>query len=167
MNKILIFILFLGISNYAISQKLLVHHLDENGAETSVETYQLGDFIVIGHAKEGKNAHYFEGKITGLFKKKGVIRVFDYARSTRVMPIVGKKIPIDEIVGVTRPDKKEMKQRQTRAVIASAVGAVGLGVGGDTGNAIYYGAATGNVLSDFTSRDKVSKQRIKCEISEY
>lgn len=45
-----------------------MHHLDENGKETSVETFQLGDFIVIGHAKEGKKPHYFEGKITGIFK---------------------------------------------------------------------------------------------------
>ncbi|MCK5372584.1 MAG: hypothetical protein KAQ62_28670 [Cyclobacteriaceae bacterium] len=68
-----------------------MHHLDENGKETSVKTFQLGDFIVIGHAKEGKKPHYFEGKITGIFKNRGEIRVFDYARSTRVMPLVGKK----------------------------------------------------------------------------
>ena len=68
-----------------------MHHLDENGKETSAVTFLLGDFIVIGHAKEGKKPHYFEGKITGIFKNRGEIRVFDYAKSTWVMPLVGKK----------------------------------------------------------------------------
>ena len=80
MKKIIVLFLFLGISNLVFSQKLVVHHLDENGKETSVETYQLGDFIVIGHAKKGKKLHYFEGKITGIFQNSGETRLFDYAR---------------------------------------------------------------------------------------
>lgn len=167
MKKIVVFIIFLGISNYGISQKLVVHHLDENGTETSSETYELGDFIVIGFAKEGKKPHYFEGKITGLFKKKGEVRVFDYARSTRVMPLVGKKIAIDKIIGISRPDNKEMKGRQNRAVATTAVGIFGAALGGNTGDAIMWGSSGANIASDFTSRNKVSKQRIKCEITEY
>ena len=167
MKKNILFILLLGISNFVFSQELKVHHFDENGEETSVETYKLGDFIVIAHAKDGKKAHFFEGKITGLFKKKGLIKVFDYARSTRVMPLVGKKIAIDRIVGVARPDTKEMKKREHRAVASAIIGGIGLGVGGNTGDAIFYGASGANILSDFTSRNKISKQRIKCEITEY
>ena len=167
MKEIILLFIFLGISNLVFSQKLIVHHLDENGKETSVETYQLGDFIVIGHAKKGKKPHYFKGKITGIFKNRGEIRVFDYARSTRVMPIVGKKIAIDEIVGVTKPDRKEIKGRENRAVAATAAGIFGAALGGNTGNAILFGAAGGGMASDFVSRNKVSKQRIKCEITEY
>ena len=164
MKKLILFVLFLGISNYGISQKLLVHHLDNNDNETSVETYKHGDFIVIAHAKEGKNIHYFEGKITGLYKNKGVIKVLDLARTTRVMSIVGKKLKINEIVGVARPDTKEMKKRESNAVGAMVAGAIGAGIGGSTGNAILYGAEGESIAVDFFSREKVGKQSIKCEI---
>lgn len=83
------------------------------------------------------------------------------------MPIVGKKIAIGEIVGVAKPDIEEIKGRENRAVAATAVGILGAALGGKTGNAISFGAAGGSVVSDFVSRNKVSKQRIKCEISEY
>ena len=164
MKKLILFILFLGISSYGISQKLLVHHLDNNGNETSVETYKHGDFIVIAHAKEGKKVHYFEGKITGLYQKKGAIKVLDLARTTRVMSVVGKKLQIDEIVGVARPDTKEMKKRESNAVGAMVAGAIGAGIGGSTGNAIMYGAEGESIAIDFFSREKVGKQSIKCEI---
>jgi len=164
MKKIILFILFLGISSYGISQKLVVHHLDDNGKETGIETYKHGDFIVIAHAKDGKKVHYFEGKITGLYKNKGVIKVLDLARTTRVMSIVGKKLKIDEIVGIARPDTKEMKKREGNAAGAMVAGAIGAGIGGSTGNAIMYGAEGESIAIDFFSREKVSKQSIKCEI---
>ncbi len=164
MKKIILFVLFLGISSYGISQKLVVHHLDDNGKETKVETYKHGDFIVIAHAKEGKKVHYFEGKITGLYKNKGVIKVLDLARTTRVMSIVGKKLEIDEIVGVARPDTKEMKKRENNAVGAMVAGAIGAGIGGSTGNAIMSGAEGESIAVDFFSREKVGKQNIKCEL---
>ena len=156
--------LILGISNFAISQKLIVHHFDNNGNETSVETYNHGDFIVIAHAKPGKKVHYFEGKITGLYHKKGVIKVLDLARTTRVMPIVGKKLKVDEIVGVTRPNTKEMKRREHNAIGATVVAGIGAGIGGNTGNDIMYGAMGEAGAVDFMSRKKVTQQNIKCEI---
>ncbi len=164
MKKFILIILLLGISNFAVSQKMVVHHFDDKGNETGVETYKHGDFIVIAHAKEGKKIHYFEGKITGLYKNKGVIKVLDLARTTRVMPIVGKKLKISEIVGVARPDTKEMKKRESNAVGAMVAGAIGAGIGGNTGNAIMYGAEGESIAIDFFSREKVDKQSIKCEI---
>ena len=164
MKKIILFILFLGISGYGFSQKLVVHHFDDNGNETGVETYKHGDFIVIAHNKDGKKVHYFEGKITGLYKNKGVIKVLDLARTTRVMSIVGKKLKIDEIVGVARPDTKEMKKRESNAVGAMVAGAIGAGIGGGTGNAILYGSEGESIAVDFFSRKKVGRQNIKCEI---
>ena len=164
MRRITLFILLLGITNFAISQKLVVHHFDDSGNETGVETFKHGDFIVIAHNKDGQKVHYFEGKITGLYKNKGVIKVLDLARTTRVMSIVGKKLKIDEIVGVARPDTKEMKKRESNAVGAMVAGAIGAGIGGSTGNAIMYGAEGESIAIDFFSRIKVGKQSIKCEI---
>ena len=94
------FILFITILllcySETMGQELLVKNYDAQRNLVKIDTFLLGDFVIIKHAKKGKNPHHFQGKITGLFKKRGVIRVFDYARSTRVMPIVGKKEKIAE-----------------------------------------------------------------------
>ena len=107
MKKIL-YVLLLFCFGYSVTgQELLVRTFDSSYEnEIKVDTFMLGDLIVVGHAKNGKNPHYFQGKITGIFKDRGVIRVFDYARSTRFMPIAGKKIPVDNIIAVARPDEK-------------------------------------------------------------
>lgn len=84
-----------------------MRRFDASYNEVSIDTFMLGDLIILGHAKNGKNPHYFQGKITGIFKDRGVVRVFDYARSTRFMPIAGKKIPIDDIIAVGRPNEKK------------------------------------------------------------
>jgi len=164
MKRITFFILFLGIANFGISQKLVVHHFDNNGNETGVETFKHGDFIVIAHAKKGKKIHYFEGKITGLYQKKGVVKILDLARTTRIMPLVGKKLEINEIVGVVKPDQKEMKRRENSAIGAAVAAGIGAGIGGSTGNAIMYGAEGESIAIDFFSRKKVGKQSVKCEI---
>ena len=167
MKKILLFVLLLGFTFSATSQELLVKRFDSNYNEISIDTFMLGDLIIIGHAKKGKNPHYFQGKITGIFKDRGVVRVFDYARSTRFMPIAGKKIPIDNIIAVGRPDEKKMKGRETRAIAATAGQFLGSAVGGDAGDVIFWGSTAGNVVSDFVSREKLSTERIKCEIFEF
>ena len=151
----------------AIGQELLVRRFDSNYNEVSIDTFMLGDLIIIGHAKKGKNPHYFQGKITGIFKDRGVIRVFDYARSTRFMPIAGKKIPVDNIIAVGRPDEKKMKGRETRAIAATAGQFLGSAVGGDAGDVIFWTSTAGNVVSDFVSREKLRTERIKCEIFEF
>ena len=148
-------------------QELLVRKFDAQYNEVGIDTFMLGDLIVIGHAKKGKNPHYFQGKITGIFKDRGVIRVFDYARSTRFMPIAGKKIPVEEIIAVARPDEKMMKGRENRAIAATAGQFLGSAISGDAGDIIYWGSVAGNVTSDFITREKLSTQRIKCEIFEY
>ena len=167
MKKILLSLLIFGFSLPAIGQELLVKRYDANYNEVSIDTFMLGDLIIIGHAKKGKNPHYFQGKITGIFKDRGVVRIFDYARSTRFMPIAGKKIPIDNIIAVGRPDEKKMKGRETRAIAASAGQFLGTVVGGDTGDVIFWGSTAGNVVSDFVSREKLKTERIKCEIFEF
>jgi len=167
MKKIFLSLLILGFSLPAIGQELLVKRFDANYNEISIDTFMLGDLIIIGHAKKGKNPHYFQGKITGIFKDRGVVRVFDYARSTRFMPIAGKKIPIDNIIAVGRPDEKKMKGRQTRAIAATAGQFLGSAVGGDAGDVIFWGSTAGNVVSDFVSREKLKTERIKCEIFEF
>lgn len=167
MKKLLLSILVVGFSLPGMSQELLVRRFDSNYKEVSIDTFMLGDLIIIGHAKQGKNPHYFQGKITGIFKDKEVIRVFDYARSTRFMPIAGKKIPIDNIIAVGRPDEKKMKGRETRAIVATAGQFLGSAVGGDTGDVIFWGSTAGNVVSDFVSREKLKTERIKCEIFEF
>jgi len=167
MKKLLLFALLLGFTFPATSQELLVKRFDSNYNEISIDTFMLGDLIIIGHAKKGKNPHYFQGKITGIFKDRGVVRVFDYARSTRFMPIAGKKIPIDNIIAVGRPDEKKMKGRETRAIAATAGQFLGSAVGGDAGDVIFWGSTAGNVVSDFVSREKLSTERIKCEIFEF
>jgi len=167
MKKLLLFALLLGFTFSATSQELLVKRFDSNYNEISIDTFMLGDLIIIGHAKKGKNPHYFQGKITGIFKDRGVVRVFDYARSTRFMPIAGKKIPIDNIIAVGRPDEKKMKGRETRAIAATAGQFLGSAVGGDAGDVIFWGSTAGNVVSDFVSREKLSTERIKCEIFEF
>ena len=165
MKKLILFILLLVISGSAFSQQLVVHHFDSSGNETGVETYKHGDYIVIAHEKKGKKMHFFEGKITGLYPKKGVIKVLDLARSTRVMPIVGKKISIDEIVGVLRPDTKMMKKRENNAIAAATAAAIGSSMGSKTGDDIFYGAVGEEAAYDFASRLKADRENIKCEIT--
>lgn len=167
MKKLLLLFLIVGCSLTSSGQELLVKRFDSSYNEVSVDTFMLGDLIIIGHAKKGKNPHYFQGKITGIFKDRGVIRVFDYARSTRFMPIAGKKIPIDNIIAVGRPDEKKMKGRQTRAIAATAGQFLGSAIGGDAGDVIFWGSTAGNVVSDFVSREKLKTERIKCEIFEF
>ncbi len=161
--------LFLSVSALSASgQELLVRTYDSSYQNIiRIDTFMLGDLIVIGHAKKGKNPHYFQGKITGIFKDRGVIRVFDYARSTRFMPIAGKKIPVDNIIAAARPDEKKMKGRETRAIAATAGQVLGSAVGGTTGDVIYWGSVAGNITSDFISREKLKTQRVKCEILEF
>ncbi len=167
MKKLVLFLLIIGCSIPALGQELLVKRFDANYNEMSIDTFMLGDLIIIGHAKKGKNPHYFQGKITGIFKDRGVVRVFDYARSTRFMPIAGKKIPIDNIIAVGRPDEKKMKGRQNRAIAATAGQFLGSAIGGDAGDVIFWGSTAGNVVSDFVSREKLKTERIKCEIFEF
>lgn len=107
MKKLLLSLLIFVFSLSAFGQELLVRRFDASYNEVSIDTFMLGDLIILGHAKNGKNPHYFQGKITGIFKDRGVVRVFDYARSTRFMPIAGKKIPIDDIIAVGRPNEKK------------------------------------------------------------
>ncbi len=57
-----------------------------------------------------------------------------------------------------------MKKRESNAVGAMVAGAIGAGIGGNTGNAIMYGAEGESIAIDFFSREKVDKQSIKCEI---
>ena len=151
----------------AFGQELLVKNYDEQRNLVKIDTFLLGDFVIVKHAKKGKNPHHFQGKITGIFKKRGVIRVFDYARSTRVMPIVGKKIKVDEIIGVVELDKDKMRARENRAIAFTAGSIIGSSIGGDVGDAIFYGSVVGNVASDFFSREKIDTQRVKCEIIEW
>lgn len=167
MKKTMLILLIAGLSLPAFGQELLVKRFDSNYNEISIDTFMLGDLIIIGHAKKGKNPHYFQGKITGIFKDRSTIRVFDYARSTRFMPIAGKKIPIDNIIAVGRPDEKKMKGRETRAIAATAGQFLGSAIGGDTGKVIFWGSTAGNVVSDFVSREKLKTERIKCEIFEF
>ena len=56
------------------------------------------------------------------------------------------------------------KKRESNAVGAMVAGAIGAGIGGNTGNAIMYGAEGESIAIDFFSREKVDKQSIKCEI---
>ena len=167
MRKLFLSFLIFVFSLPATGQELLVRRFDSNYNEISIDTFMLGDLIIIGHAKKGKNPHYFQGKITGIFKDRGVIRVFDYARSTRFMPIAGKKIPVDNIIAVGRPDEKKMKGRETRAIAATAGQFLGSAVGGDAGDVIFWTSTAGNVVSDFVSREKLRTERIKCEIFEF
>ena len=168
MKRILLCLVLVGISYSLASQELLVRTFDSSYQnEIRIDTFMLGDLIVIGHAKNGKNPHYFQGKITGIFKDRGVIRVFDYARSTRFMPIAGKKIPIDNIIAVARPDEKKMKGRENRAIAATAGQVLGKAIGGTEGDIVYWGSVAGNVTSDFISREQVRTQRVICEILEF
>ena len=150
-----------------MAQELLVRHYDANRNEVSIDTFMLGDLVVLGHANKGKNPHYFQGKITGIFKDRGVIRVFDYARSTRVMPLVGKKIPVENIIAIDRPDEKMMRGRENRAIAATAGQFLGSMIGSDAGDVIYWGSTAGNIVSDFVTRQKLKTDRIKCEIVEF
>jgi hypothetical protein len=167
MRKLFLSFLIFVFSLPAVGQELLVRRFDSNYNEVSIDTFMLGDLIIIGHAKKGKNPHYFQGKITGIFKDRGVIRVFDYARSTRFMPIAGKKIPVDNIIAVGRPNEKKMTGRETRAIAATAGQFLGSAVGGDAGDVIFWTSTAGNVVSDFVSREKLKTERIKCEIFEF
>lgn len=150
--------------NLLVSQELLVKYYDDQETEINTETLKVGDFVVIKHAVEGKTPHYFQGKITGLLKDKGEIRVFDYARSTRVMPIVGKKIDLKEILAISKLDNKKSEGRQGRAIVGTAAGALGGLVGGGAGNTLLFGSAIGKGVSDGLSREKIDNQNVKCEI---
>lgn len=168
MKKILSTLFFLGIVSSVSGQELIVRTFDSSYQnEIRIDTFMLGDLIILGHANKGKNPHFFQGKITGIFKDRGVIRVFDYARSTRFMPIAGKKIPIDNIIAVARPDEKKMRGRENRAIAATAGQILGSAVGGTTGDVIFWGSTAGNITSDFLSREKIKTQRVKCEILEF
>ncbi len=160
-------IILFGLGQISYCQEVLVHRYNAQREEVSIDTLMLGDLVIIGHSKKGGRPHYFQGKITGIFKDRGVIRVFDYARSTRFMPIAGKKIPVDNIIAVGFPDKKKMKGRETRAIAATAGQFLGSAIGGDAGKAIFWGSTAGNIVSDFVSRNKADTQRIKCEIIEF
>lgn len=165
MMKILFtLILFLCLSSVVCSQELIVHHFNAKKEEVKTDTLFLGDLVVLGHAKKGKNPHYFQGKITGIFNDRQVVRVFDYARSTRLVPIAGKKIMIDEIIAVERLDEKEHRGRENRAIVATAGQFLGSAIGGTTGDVIYAGSTAGNIISDFVSREKIKTERIRCEI---
>lgn len=160
-------IVLLGSSLKLSAQELLVKNYDAQRNLVEIDTFLLGDYVIVKHARKGRNPHHFQGKITGIFKKRGVIRVFDYARSTRVVPIAGKKIKVDEIIGVMRLDKKKFRARENRSIALRAGAAIGAGVGGDAGDVIMYGSTAGNVASDFFSREKIDTQRVKCEIIDW
>jgi hypothetical protein len=164
MKTLLPFIALLCISTVSFSQELIVHHFNASREEVKTDTLFLGDLVVLGHAKRGKNPHYFQGKITGLFNDRQVVRVFDYARSTRVVPIAGKKINIDEIIAVERLDEKKHRGRENRAIVATAGQFLGSAIGGTAGDVIYAGSTAGNIISDFASRVKLKTERIRCEI---
>jgi hypothetical protein len=165
--KISVFVFFIGFGNGVTSQELLVKNYNAQRNLIRIDTFLLGDFVIIKHAKKGRNPHHFQGKITGIFKDRGVVRVFDYARSTRVMPIVGKKIKIENIIGVVRLDKDKMRARENRAIAFTAGQVLGASVGGDAGDVIMYASSAGNIASDFLSREKIDTQRVKCEIIEW
>lgn len=169
MKNNLIFTLLFLTSSAIFSQELKVMKYDSIYKNViGEETFVIGDLVVVGHTKnKGKLPHYFQGKITGIFKNRGVIRILDYARSTRVMPIAGKKIKVDEIVAIARPDEQMMKGRNNRAIAAAGGKFLGSMIGGKTGDAIHLGSSVGNVISDFVSREQLNYQRIKCEIIEY
>lgn len=160
-------VLVLNVVELSHAQELLVRTFDAQRNLVKIDTFLLGDFIIIKHAKKGRNPHHLQGKITGIFKERGVVRVFDYARSTRVMPIVGKKINIENIIAVAKLDKDEMRKRENRAIAFTAGRMLGSSIGGDAGDVIYYGSTVGNVASDFLSREKIDTQRVKCEIIEW
>ncbi len=164
MKKICLLIIIILWANSAKSQELIVHHFNSSREEIKTDTLFLGDLVVIAHAAKGKRPHYFQGKITGLMDHRNVIRVFDYARSTRVVPIAGKKINVDEIIGIERLDEKEHKGRQTRAVVATAGQILGNAVGGTEGDIIWGASTAGSIVSDFVSRQQASTERIRCEI---
>jgi hypothetical protein len=164
MKTIFSLIVLLGISSTVFSQELIVHHFNANRKEIKTDTLFLGDLVVLGHAKKGKNPHYFQGKITGIFGDRQVVRVFDYARSTRVVPIAGKKIEIDEIIAVERLDEKKHRGRENRAIVATSGQFLGQVIGGTAGDIISVGSTAGNIISDFASRQKISTERIRCEI---
>ena len=164
MKTLLSLIALLCLSTVGFSQELIVHHFNAAREEVKTDTLFLGDLVVLGHAKKGKNPHYFQGKITGIFNDRQVVRVFDYARSTRVVPIAGKKIKIDEIIAVERLDEKKHRGRENRAIVATAGQFLGSAIGGTAGDVIYVGSTAGNIISDFASRVKLKTERIRCEI---
>lgn len=161
-----VFLVFVALISFtAVSgQKMLVKYYDNQKNLVKEDTFLLGDFAVIKHGVDGKNAHYFQGKITGLFKEEGTVRVFDYARTSRVMPIVGKKLKLDAILAVERLDQKKAEGREGRAVVGEAAGALGSFIGGTAGNALFLGSAAGKGVSDGLSREKIDNQNITCEI---
>lgn len=166
--KIDLYLLLIGLASLNLNaQELLVKNYDAQRNLVKIDTFLLGDYVIVKHARKGRKPHHFQGKITGIFKKRGVIRVFDYARSTRLVPIAGKKIKVDEIIGVMRLDKKKFRARENRAIALRVGSAIGAGIGGDAGDAIMYGSTAGNVVSDFLSREKIDTERVKCEIIEW
>ena len=149
------------------AQKLNVDFFNEAGELNHSLQFEVGDIVVLAHQKEGKRVHYFEGKITGIFEERGQIRVFDYARSERAMSIIGKQISVKNIVGIVEMDKEDFKRRQHQAVATTAMSSFGAALGGSAGNSIATGSAVAGIGLDIVSREKVSKQRIKCKILEY
>lgn len=163
---ILAAVLLLAFTAPLSAQKLVVRFLDSAGTEINKQSFEIGDVVIIAHQK-GKNVHYFQGKITGLFKDRNVVRVFDFARSTRALPVAGKKIGVNEIVGIKGMEKDNFKKRETGAVVASVASSIGSGIGGKAGNAIEWGSSAASVGIDLSSREQISKQRIKVEIEDF
>lgn len=161
-------VIVLLLAGYTRAQKLLVHVKDEqNTAKDSTYQVELGDVIAVAYQKTGsEKIHYFQGKVTGIFKDRGVVRIFDYGRSSRVVAIVGKKIRIDEIVAVKQLDKAEFVKREKGAVAMAIASSVGAGIGGRTGAGIQLGGAAGKIGNDLISREQVSKQKITIEFKD-
>lgn len=167
LKKQFLFLAVILVSYTSMAQRLIVHDLDENQEEVGNRDFTVGDIVVIAHQKPGKKVHYFQGKVTGIFKDRNVVRVFDYARSTRVVSIAGKKIDISEIAGIEKIDDSKFKSRENKAVGAAVAGVIGSSLGGSLGNAIQYGSSAAAVTMDVTTRERIAKQRINVEISEY
>ncbi len=159
---ILLVLLLLLVFGNLMAQRLLVHNTGDTGKDTTYKV-ELGDVVLVAHQLPGKQVHYFQGKVTGIFKDRGVVRIFDYARSSRMMPIVGKKIRIDEIVGIRQLDKDAYKKRERAAVAAKMASSIGAGMGGKPGKAVQWGAAAGNIGNDILTREQMSKQKITVE----
>lgn len=165
-NIVLTAVLLLLLAIPAASQELVVYYLNESGDEAEKQVFEVGDEVIIAHQKKGKAIHFFQGKVTGIFKDRNKIRVFDYARSTRVVPIAGKKIDIGEIVGIKRMELKSYQNRERGAVAATISSTIGAAIGGKAGDAIGWGSAAASIGIDLATREQISKQKIKVEIEE-
>ena len=74
MKTLCLSVVLLSLSTITYSQELIVRHFNANREEIKTDTLFLGDLVVMGHAKRGKNPHYFQGKITGIFSDRQVVR---------------------------------------------------------------------------------------------